>query len=368
MFVKSKMVFGVICFLFLLSFNLNAANNKTATGLSSLVYPSSGSFYIPVGGDKIISTDYSDINNWLILPKKEELKQKVDIFYIYPTSWKAVGNIYPVADINNKEMREGANYCLKYHASAFETAGNIFAPYYRQLDAFCVIKVGFKIAHKYFQGIPKTDIIAAFDYYIKNLNEGRPFILAGHSQGSIMIAELLSDYMKANPEVYKRMIAAYAIGAPIDKDYYAKNPHVKPAKSSKDLGVVICYNTEAPVVDGINPLAVPNDAVIINPLSWKTTQDYAAKEENLGSGFVEDGKIKKYEHIADARIDYKRGVIICSTVNREKLSYPKDFMSPFPLNAFPLGVLHIDDIPLYYYNLRQNAQHRVEEYFKTLKR
>jgi len=33
-------------------------------------------------------------------------------------------------------------------------------------------------------GIPKADVFAAFDYFIKNFNMGRPFILAGHSQCS----------------------------------------------------------------------------------------------------------------------------------------------------------------------------------------
>jgi len=33
------------------------------------------------------------------------------------------------------------------------------------------------------------------------------------------------------------------------------------------------YNAEAPVIYGANPLAVPYDAVIINPLSWKTTEN-----------------------------------------------------------------------------------------------
>jgi hypothetical protein len=362
MFDKIKMIFVMTCFLLISSFNLSTASNKPEKGSSSLG-KDGGYVYIPVGGDKITPTDYSDVNNWLALPKKEELKQKVDVFYIYPTCWIAVRNIYPLADINNKEMRDGANYYLKFQASAFETVGNIFAPYYRQLDAFFAIKSGFRLGHAYFQGVPKTDAVAAFDYYIKNLNEGRPFILVGHSQGSIMIAEILSDYMKSNPEVYKRMIAAYPIGIPLNKAYYAMYPHIKPAKNSKDLGVVICYNTEAPIIDGKNYLAVPNDAVIINPLSWKTTEEYASKEKNLGSLYVDKGKAKKYEHIADAKIDYKKGVIICSTVNREEWSSPKDYRG-----CFPLGILHSTDIQLYYYNLRQNAQDRVEEYFKTLKR
>jgi putative transposase len=35
---------------------------------------------------------------------------------------------------------------------------------------------------------------------------------------------------------------------------------------------------------------------------------------------------------------------------------------------YSLGIFHENDIPLYYYNLRQNAQDRVEEYFKILMR
>ncbi|MDR1474145.1 MAG: DUF3089 domain-containing protein [Endomicrobium sp.] len=359
MFTKNKMISVTVCFLLLLSFNLNATSDKTGKESSLLGYQGGDSSYIPVQGDKITPTDYSDINNWLALPKKEELKKKVDVFFIYPTAWRANGG-YPLCDIDNKEMREGANHCLKFQGSAFETCGNIFTPYYRQLDASYAIKLGILKSVVYFRGLPKTDIIAAFDYYIKNLNDERPFILAGHSQGSIMIFEILADYMKANPKVYKRMIAAYAIGVPLGKKYFTRYPHVKPAKNSKDLGVVICYNTEAPIIEGINSFALPdNAAVIINPLSWKTTEDYASKEENLGSLYIDNGKVKKYEHIADAKINYKKGVVICSTVNREKWSSQKTLRS-----SFPLGVFHENDISLYYYNLRQNAQDRCEEYFK----
>jgi hypothetical protein len=44
--------------------------------------------------------------------------------------------------------------------------------------------------------------------YIKNYNDGRPFILASHSQGPNVMIYLLAEYMKDNPEVYSRMVAA----------------------------------------------------------------------------------------------------------------------------------------------------------------
>jgi hypothetical protein len=318
-------------------------------------------YSVPVGGDNIKPSDYSNPDNWLALPAKKSRKKKTDIFFIYPTSWRADGK-YPVADIDNPEMRQWAQYYLKFRATAFETAGNIFAPYYRQLDALFADQTGSaQKAYTYFRGVPKTDIIAAFDFYIKNLNDGRPFILAGHSQGSVMIREILFDYMKNNPEVYKRMIAAYAVGVSMLKEDYEKNPHIKPAAGADDIGVVISYNTEAPVVDPPgNPLSV-SGAVLINPVSWKTTDELAKKTENIGSLFVdEDNKTKKIKRLADAKINPSRGTVICSTVEREKWS-----SAPESRAYFPLGVFHENDIPLYYYDLRKNAENRVKQYFKA---
>ena len=323
---------------------------------------STESFKVHVDGDKIKPSDYSNSKTWLSLPNKKNIKKKVDIFFVYPTAWRAGGK-YPIAEITNRKMVKGAKYYLQYRASVFEPVGNIFAPYYRQLDALFAYQTGSQEnALKYYKGVPKADIMEAFDFYIKHFNEGRPFILLGHSQGAIMIGEILSDYMSKNPDVYKRLIAAYAIGVPLTKEYYAKNSHLKPAKRADDVGVVISYNTEAPTVDGQNPLANP-DSVTINPLSWETTGEYVSKENNLGSIYVDENmKETVYKHIADAKIDYSRGTIICSTVDRQRWSSPKKSRE-----YLPLGVLHENDIPLYYYNLRKNAQDRITEYFKSIK-
>jgi uncharacterized protein YneF (UPF0154 family) len=61
---------------------------------------------------------------------------------------------------------------------------------------------------------------------LNNYNNGRPFILAGHSQGSNILLYLLSEYMKDNPKVYDRMIAAYVIGYSVTDQYLSENPHL----------------------------------------------------------------------------------------------------------------------------------------------
>lgn len=119
----------------------------------------------------------------------------------------------------------------------------LYAPFYRQASLTPNDPV-------YVAGIPTTDGTAAFDYYTKNYNNGRPFILAGHSQGANTLANLLSGYLKTNSTVLARMIAAYVIGYPVTTEYLSNNPHLKFVSGSNDTGVIISYNTEAP---GVNP-------------------------------------------------------------------------------------------------------------------
>ncbi|MDR3319401.1 MAG: DUF3089 domain-containing protein [Desulfovibrio sp.] len=308
----------------------------------------------PVQGDRITPVNYADKNNWLAIPAT--LARHIDVFFVYPTAWRAKTGKMPLSSVDNSEMRHWATYYLKTSASVFDSCANIFAPCYRQLDTAFAVAQGAE-AEQYFYGAPLTDVVAAFDYYITNLNHGRPFILAGHSQGSIMLRGILFNYMKSQSEVYARMIAAYAVGVPFTRMDYANNPHVKAAKSAEDVGVVISYSTEALCVKGVNLLSTP-EAVTINPITWTTGDAEAPASKSLGSIIIQHGgTFEKAEHFADAKINPARGTIICSTVN------PARFSSSGQSTAyFPLGVLHENDIPLYYYDIRVNAENRIRNY------
>ncbi|MFR2406214.1 MAG: DUF3089 domain-containing protein, partial [Eubacterium callanderi] len=118
--------------------------------------------------------------------------------------------------------------------------------------------------------------------YLEHENNGRPFILAGHSQGSNMLLYLLGEYMKAHPVVYRRMVAAYVIGYSVTGDYLAQNPHLRFAEAADDTGVIISYNTEAPGVTADNPVLLPG-AKVINPISWTRDETLAPAEQSLGS-------------------------------------------------------------------------------------
>jgi hypothetical protein len=219
---------------------------------------------------------------------------------------------------------------------------------------------------KIIRGAPGIDGIAAFEYFIKHYDHGRPFILAGHSQGAAVLKYLLSDYMKAHPAVYKRMIVAYVVGQSITPAYLAKNPHLKFAKGPNDTGVIVSWNTEAATVDGTNPVILPN-GIAINPITWTRGQAVASAAQNLGSIELNpatggtpmlnaNGTIERVMNLADARVDKTKGVVICSTIDPAQPPY-------FRPGGFPQGVLHTFDYPLYFFDVRANAHARVEHFF-----
>ncbi|MDR7867932.1 MAG: DUF3089 domain-containing protein [Sporomusaceae bacterium] len=297
--------------------------------------------------------DYSKPDRWLALPAAVE--KEVDVFFLYPTAWQKVDKNEPnICEIDNKSMVQGAKAALGRQATAFEPVGNIYAPYYRQADAAYTLSLSANEQAAVLGGLPKADVFAAFDYYIEHYNQGRPFILASHSQGSDLMLLILAEYMKEHPAVYQRMIAAYVIGYSVTGDYLAKNPHLKFAQGPDDTGVIISYNTEAPVIKGKNPVTSPG-GIAINPITWTTDETLATAEQSLGSRLLNKaGNWVPVKNYADARVDKARGVIICSTADVKTFSPGND--------VFPQGVYHSLDYPFYYYNLRENAAKRTGKY------
>ncbi|MEI7902657.1 MAG: DUF3089 domain-containing protein, partial [bacterium] len=304
------------------------------------------------GGNSVsapVATDYSQAAHWLSLPAPGV--QPVDVFYFYPTAWTSTDTNPQICAIDEPSMLTQAPPAFARQATAFETVGNIYAPYYRQNNLSAVDRLNV------IAGIPTLDAVAAFDYYIKHYNNGRPFILAGHSQGSNVLNNLLAGYMKDHPEVLKNMIAAYVIGFPVTATYLAQNPHLKFADGPDDTGVIISYNTEAPdVPPGTNPVLSGMVGLVINPITWTRDETLATTAEGLGS-FLPNPATQKYSQVpqyADAKIDKTNGVLICSTPDVEKLSPGNQMLAK--------GIYHNFDYPFYYYNIRENAQNRVNKY------
>ncbi len=302
-----------------------------------------------------MATDYSQVNHWLSIPVVTET---VDVFYLYPTAWQRGDNEPYICEIDNPTMLAGSASVFARTATAFEPFANIFAPYYRQADAAYALTLPLPEHEALIAGIPTLDAVAAFDYYIKHFNQGRPFILAGHSQGSNVLINLLTGYRKDHPDVFERMVAAYVIGYPVTAQIMAENPHLKFAEGPDDTGVIISYNTQAPEVDPAdNPILSGVVGLVINPITWTRSETVASTTEGLGSIMPDLATLvfAQVPQYADAQVDIANGVLICTTADEEAVY-------DLEQHGFPPGVYHSFDYPFYYYNLRENAQNRVNQY------
>ena len=305
------------------------------------------------------AVDYSQRASWCRLPNI--ISKGVDTFYIYSTSYVETSfkeGAPDYASLDNPEMVERAQSEYVAHATVFEDSTNVFAPYYRQAGMRYAGEVAAKTGNidAALLGKPYDDIVAALDYYFENYNEGRPFIIAGHSQGSSMTLLVLKKYFKEHPDYYKRMVAAYAIGFSVTKDYLAANPHLKFATGERDTGVIISWNTEGRqnVEENAKNAVVLPGAISINPLNWKLDETYAPASKNLGSlvGDEKTGMGKIGDIGADAKINLARGVIV-TNAKADPVPMP-EFFGP--------ASFHDNDYTFYYNNIRDNVAKRIVAY------
>ena len=304
--------------------------------------------------------DYSDEANWLAFP---EITKDVDAFYIYSTSYiessfeEGAPNFAP---LDNPEMILRANGEYETNASVFEESCNVFVPYYRQMG----IKYAAEVQKETgsldagLADLPYTDIKAALDYFFEKCNNGRPFVIAAHSQGSALLKYVLKNYFKEHQDYYKRMVAAYPIGFSITKDDLEQYPYLKFATGESDTGVIISYNTEAPknVEENAHNVVVLPGAISINPLNWKRDETYAPASENKGSIVLEmDGTtpVRKIVNLdVDAQVNLARGVIVTTT--KEPVTNMPDYFGP--------ASFHENDYSFFYKNLQENVAKRVAAY------
>lgn len=303
--------------------------------------------------------DYSKAECWYRIP---EITKEVDTFFIYPTKYAATNEGDPdYATLDNEEMRKGVvEVDTRYASGLYAESTNLFMPYYRQAGFRYLAEVWRKEgnARAVLEAIPYEDITKALDYYFENYNGGRPFILAGHSQGSALCLLALEDYFKRHSDYYERMVAAYTIGYSVTRDMLDENPHMKFATGETDTGVIISWNTEGKrnIEENAKNIVLLPNAVCINPLNWKIDDTYAPASANLGSIVYDKdtGKTSVEDLNVDARINPKRGVIVTNT------DYdPIDLTDLFGPASF-----HNSENTFYLFNVKENVKKRIAAYLE----
>ena len=306
---------------------------------------------ISLAAPKEESVDYADAKNWAFLEINKTFKD-ADVFFICPTVF-AGDAAHLNMELTDEKAKKKFIGAINMEKGIYDENARFFAPYYRM--AGFSSRGGGENVRKNALEYAYKDVRDAFLHYLKHYNKGRPFILAGFSQGSNHIVLLLKEFGDKK-FIKERMIAAYAPGWYITKEDIVKYPHLKPAKGEKDTGVIISFNTEAEGVT--SSVIVPGNVktISINTLSWRVNNKIADKSLNLGACFTDyNGKIKKeIPHFTGAYIDKKRGTLKVTDVNE------KDYPNKLP--QFAPGVYHIYDYQFFYRNLQENVKKRIEAF------
>ena len=297
--------------------------------------------------------DYAQAESWAFLPVGQTDKP-VDVFYVYPTIFGGDGPTR--MDITDEDLRHKADVQILINTGVFTDTANLFAPYYRQasievvwmneLEGEALLSDGYH------------DVIRAFEYYMEHYNNGRPFILAGFSQGSMALLELMKAEFH-NPQWQKQLVAAYLIGYSVTAEDLAKYPWLKMAQGEADTGVIVSYNTQLP--HSGQSFVLKKGALGINPVNWKTDATVAPAAEHKGAiifNAVTGEIVEEVPHLSDAYLEAESGALVVQ-------------VDPVKYNAsqavFAAGVLHMYDYMFFYNNLKENAARRAAAWFENKK-
>ena len=304
---------------------------------------------------EIVKPNYSDKDSWAVLPENipdeistfniDKNKKEADVFFIYPTLIDSRNQREWNSDIWDEDIRNDViNRPVKYQASAWLDAGNLYVPYYRQAH-IRVFNDKFRVDGDKALNLAYNDIKEAFSYYLENFNNDKPFIIASHSQGTVHAKRLISEFIDGK-ELQKKLIAAYLVGIKVFEDEF-KN--IKPMNSPDETGGFVAWNTfklnKYPRKDNYENWF--KGGVTTNPITWDDSKE---TKKDLHKGllyrdlkiFSQNIDIKLIDGIVWSSIPNVPGKILLQTVR----SY------------------HFADINLFWVDIRENAKLRVDQWFK----
>ena len=297
------------------------------------------------------SIDYTDTAYWYSIGDETHA---ADVFYVYPTvstiSYEDNGNSW-YADITLPEVREEANGNQRFNKMLYGEY-NFYAPYYRQM----IFEAYQQPASMLVQLVetPAQDINDAFQYYMTHYNNGRPFFLMGHSQGSQVLIELLKKGMTI--EQRQQMVAAYCIGYHVTAEELAEYPEaLKPATDSIMQGLIIFNSvTDTTAISMVSR----GDVVGINPTTWTMSTDTIPAEFHLGMAKYNDARDSILIVPCPTKTCLYKHTTVCPDLD------PEMVFIPAYEQMFPKGNLHFADSWLFGGNVIQNMRCRLNHYKK----
>mgnify|MGYP002626761046 CR=1 FL=1 len=283
-----------------------------------------------------MAPDYSDPSQWFF----RERGGQADLFYIISTETGdhlQDGDTCHYADTYDDEMRFAMLREMNAVDSFYSGHCNYYSPYYRQVSMQSWVDEETALSRL---PLALADVARSWEYYLEHYNQGRPFILAGFSQG----AHAMMQLMRQMPDsVATRMVAAYAIGYKVTQADIDATASIRPAQCATDLGVTICFNSvKSP--DCEIPIVSKGNMLCINPVNWRT--------DTVSTPFVLYGR-------------HKNDTLSVSCDPESRLLLVEGYQEKYIMPVIGRkGNYHNMELKFYYPYIRQNMADRVEAYLE----
>jgi hypothetical protein len=162
----------------------------------------------------------------------------IDCFYVYPTV-----SSQPTTNANLNIDPEETQIAIA-QASRFSQACKVYAPIYPQLTlgAITARTVTPEAAEKAYLGV-----LSAWKEYLANYNGGRGVVLIGHSQGALLLKQLIKEQIDPNPALRKQLVSALLLGGnvlvPKGKAVGGDFKNVPGCQIAGQTGCVVAYSS-----------------------------------------------------------------------------------------------------------------------------
>jgi len=219
-----------------------------------------------------------------------------DCFYAHPTSevglmvWNIAWDKYGDRDaLPLGRVMGGDPDIIDSQAGAWASSCNIWAPRYRQMgmlsQAVSLATVGEDKVERVKECVEMAvgDLRAAFKAFLEQRpDKQRPFFIAAHSQGSILMSKVLKDCIDGT-EHEQYLVAAYLCGGYLPKDLFGlvyQSLHA--CQGPTDTGCVISFDTRC---HGFKPESLnkigPGLGLWPSHLHWLLHDRYGEKPETI---------------------------------------------------------------------------------------
>lgn len=290
--------------------------------------------------------DYSKPESWAAHPDRKDsadaivpgsgftdvqATSPVDVFFIHPTIYNSDKG-WNASLQDASLMAQIQKSTLRYQASIFNGVGRVYAPHYREATLGTFYQKDKRNLASAL-GVAYSDVRNSFEYYLAHENEGRPIIIATHSQGTVHGIRLMREFFDGK-DLGRQLVAAYLPGWMVPVDTFKV---LRPCASPAETGCVCSWLT---FQEGFLPewFDTTHALVTVNPVTWQN--DHVRAQQSAAKGAV----LWKF--------DLHPGIVDPVALNGAVWIHKPDIPGKW---LYTSKNYHTGDYNLFYQDVRENA-------------